>query len=258
MKTTANTHSIYRISICQICCQKLKERLDPPNWSDAFCVQSPWDSKFSKVLRPKVSVPDFVWFKSICVEKIIRPFQQEKQLCHHVQLGRSYFKTETTYSLINNTLPKTNVVPENGWLEDEISLTEGQSDATLVSGSVHPTWKFQFNKKTTFEKRRTHWLGEYLDIESPDIVRIISQQRVVNITKKKWIKMVQNHQPLIQNHRSFRFTLLKVWCVYTSLFCGIYTHITKVGNWGLYVIDVPNPPPRGVLLLAIIGDFLSR
>ena len=185
MKTTANTHSIYRISICQICCQKLKERLDPPNWSDAFCVQSPWDSKFSKVLRPKVSVPDFVWFKSICVEKIIRPFQQEKQLCHHVQLGRSYFKTETTYSLINNTLPKTNVVPENGWLEDEISLTEGQSDATLVSGSVHPTWKFQFNKKTTFEKRRTHWLGEYLDIESPDIVRIISQQRVVNITKQK-------------------------------------------------------------------------
>ena len=46
-------------------------------------------------------------------------------------------------------------------------------------------------------------------------------------------------------------------CIYI-LFCGIYTHITKVGNWGLYVIDVPNPPPRGVLLLAIIGDFLSR
>ena len=23
-------------------------------------------------------------------------------------------------------------------------------------------------QKTTFKKRRTHWLGEYLDIESPD------------------------------------------------------------------------------------------
>ena len=35
------------------------------------------------------------------------------------------------------TLPETNIAPENGWLEDEISFQDGLfSGAMLVSGSV--------------------------------------------------------------------------------------------------------------------------
>ena len=37
----------------------------------------------------------------------------------------------------NGTLPKTNMAPENGWLEDQISFRIGLfSAAMLVSGSV--------------------------------------------------------------------------------------------------------------------------
>ena len=74
----------------------------------------------------------------------LRVPHRNSQPCCNKEVTKEHLRPETFSAQAGYTLPKTNIAPENGWLDDEISYWEGLfSGDMLVSQRVCLKYKFR-------------------------------------------------------------------------------------------------------------------